>query len=108
MNITGNPSQIGVDELQTGAELGHSHTVFQTFRQNLGPNGFVDGGTGVLKNVFKEVNAEKIDLFEIQGFMCGVKIVDSFIIGAELVSHFDCFVFIVKKALYHWINEMEK
>jgi len=53
----------------------------------LGADGFVDGGTGVLKNVFKEVNAEKIDLFEIQGFMGGVKIEDSFIIGAELVSH---------------------
>jgi hypothetical protein len=55
----------------------------------LGANGFVDGGTGILKNVFKEVNAEKIDLFEIQGFMGGVKIIDSFIIGAKLVSHFD-------------------
>jgi hypothetical protein len=87
MEVAGNPSQIGIDELQPGAELGHSHTVFQTFRQNLGANRFVDGGTGVLKNVFKEVNAEKIDLFEIQGFMGGVKIIDSFIIGAELVSH---------------------
>jgi len=87
MKVAGNPGQIGVDELQTGAELGHSHTVFQTFRQNLGANGFVDGGSGILKNVFKEVNAEKIDLLKIQGFMGGVKIVDSFIIGAELVSH---------------------
>jgi hypothetical protein len=53
----------------------------------LGANRFVDGGTGVLKNVFKEVNAEKIDLFEIQGFMGGVKIENTFIIGAKLVSH---------------------
>jgi hypothetical protein len=53
----------------------------------LGANGFVDGGSGVLKNVFKEVNAEKIDLFEIQGFMGGVKIENTFIIGAKLVSH---------------------
>jgi hypothetical protein len=50
-------------------------------------NGFVDGGTGILKNVFKEVNAEKIDLFKIQGFMSVVKIENTFIIGAKLVSH---------------------
>jgi hypothetical protein len=87
MEVAGNPGQIGIHELQTGAELGHSHTVFQTFGQNLGANRFVDGGSGILKNVFKEVNAEKIDLFEIQGFMGCVKIIDSFIIGAELVSH---------------------
>jgi hypothetical protein len=54
----------------------------------LGPNGFVDGGSGVLKNVFKEVNAEKIDLFKIKRGMSGIKIVNSFIIGAKLVSHF--------------------
>jgi hypothetical protein len=53
----------------------------------LGANGFVDGGSGVLKNVFKEVNAEKIDLFKIQGCMGVVKIIDSFIIRAKLVSH---------------------
>ena len=59
-----------------------------TFRARRGAACVVDGGSGVLKNVFKEVNAEKIDLFEIQGFMGGVKIEDLFIIGAELVSHF--------------------
>ena len=89
MNIAGHFGQIGIDKLQTGAEFGHSHAVFQTFGQNLGPNGFVHGGSGVLKNVFKEVNAEKIDLFKIQGFMGGIKIIYSFIIGAKLVSHFE-------------------
>jgi hypothetical protein len=53
----------------------------------LGPNGFVHGCGGVLKNVFKEVNAEKIDLFKIQTCVGVVEIIDSFIIGTELVSH---------------------
>jgi hypothetical protein len=68
-------------------ELGHLCPGRQTFRENLRANGFVDGGSGVLKNVFKEVNAEKIDLFKIQGFIRVVEIIDSFIIGAKLVSH---------------------
>jgi hypothetical protein len=89
--------------LQTGTDFNHFGAGFQTFRQNLGPNGFVDGGSGVLKNVFKEVNAEKIDLFKIQGCMSGIKIIDTFIISAKLVSHLIVFIIMMKA-----LNELKK
>jgi len=78
---------VAIHKLQAIAEFGHFGPGFQAFGENLGANRFVDGGSGVLKNVFKEVNAEKIDLFKIQGCMGVVEIENPFIIGTELVSH---------------------